>query len=159
LLTCSHPRPFCARYSPIASIHPVTTASRPCCELVGRWRSFVEIVRPSPHTPPTFDIVAPQSVPMNTCLLSSIAGAYRSRGTMDAIHMWKSVVFLAALAAIPLAPSRAAAFGTPRQGFGIGLGMGTGVTGVSGKLMAGPGAFQAVAGVWGNGNGEGRYLH
>jgi hypothetical protein len=73
--------------------------------------------------------------------------------------MWKSGVFLVAVAALALAPSRAAAFGTPRQGFGIGLGMGTGASGVSGKLMAGPGAFQAVVGVWGSGTGPGRYAH
>ena len=67
---------------------------------------------------------------------------------------------LAILGGIALVPSRAAAeFGTPRHGFGIGLGMGTGVAGISAKLMAGPGAFQAVAGVWGNGSGEGRYVH
>jgi len=72
--------------------------------------------------------------------------------------MRKSGLIVATLVALALAPSRAAAFGTPRQGFGIGLGMGTGASGVSGKLMAGPGAFQAVVGVWGNGNGEGRYV-
>jgi len=72
--------------------------------------------------------------------------------------MWKSALFFVAAALVALAPSRAFAFGTPRQGFGIGLGMGTGASGVSAKLMAGPGAFQAVAGVWGSGNGEGRYV-
>jgi hypothetical protein len=54
-----------------------------------------------------------------------------------------------------LAPSRAHAFGTPRQGFGIGIGSGTGATGVSGKLMAGPGAFQGVVGFWGHGDSSG----
>jgi hypothetical protein len=65
--------PFSLRYSLVASIQPATTASRPFCALVGRCKSFVEMVAPSAHTPPTFDIVAPQSVPMKTCLLSSIA--------------------------------------------------------------------------------------
>jgi hypothetical protein len=74
--------------------------------------------------------------------------------------MWKSTLGFAITvgAIVALAPSRASAdFGTPRHGFGIGLGMGTGASGVSGKLMAGPGAFQGVIGVWGSGNGEGRY--
>ena len=66
--------PFCARYLLTASIQPATTASRPCWALVGCCCSFVEMVVPSAHTPPTFDMVAPQSVPMKTCLLSSIAG-------------------------------------------------------------------------------------
>ena len=75
--------------------------------------------------------------------------------------MWKSALIVGiVVVAAALAPSRAAAdFGTPRHNFGIGLGMGTGASGVSAKLMAGPGAFQAVAGVWGSGNGEGRYAH
>ena len=53
-------------------------------------------------------------------------------------------------AVVLLAPSPAAAdFGTPRQGFGLGIGMGTGASGLSGKFMMGPGAIQAVLGVWG----------
>jgi hypothetical protein len=74
--------------------------------------------------------------------------------------MWKSALIVGIVVGAALAPSRAAAdFGTPRHNWGIGLGMGTGASGVSAKLMAGPGAFQAVAGVWGSGNGEGRYAH
>jgi hypothetical protein len=41
-----------------------------------------------------------------------------------------------------------------REGFGIGIGSGTGATGVSGKLKAGPGAFQGVLGFWGHGDSE-----
>jgi hypothetical protein len=72
--------------------------------------------------------------------------------------MWKSALIF--LAVILLAPSRADAFGTPRQGFGIGIGSGTGATGLSGKFMAGPGAFQGVIGVWGgHDSGPGHYAH
>jgi hypothetical protein len=73
--------------------------------------------------------------------------------------MWKSAAVVAILAAAALAPSRAHAFGTARQGFGLGIGSGTGATGVSGKLMAGPGAFQGVVGFWGHGDkpGPGQY--
>ena len=70
-----------------------------------------------------------------------------------------TLVFVIVLGAV-LAPTRASAdFGTPRHGFGIGLGMGTGASGVSGKLMAGPGAFQGVVGVWGSGTGPGHFAH
>ena len=48
----------------MASTQPRTTAAGPSCELVGRCRSWVETVVPSPQTPPTFDVVAPPSVPM-----------------------------------------------------------------------------------------------
>jgi len=58
--------------------------------------------------------------------------------------MWKSALILVVGAAAVLAPSRAHAWGTPRQGFGIGIGSGTGATGVSGKLMAGPGAHHSA---------------
>jgi hypothetical protein len=73
--------------------------------------------------------------------------------------MWKSAAVVAVLAAAALAPSRAHAFGAARQGFGLGIGSGTGATGVSGKLMAGPGAFQGVVGFWGHGDkpGPGQY--
>src|SRR3954466_7148025 len=64
--------------------------------------------------------------------------------------MWKSALVIAAVVAV--APARASAFGNSREGFGIGIGSGTGATGVSGKLMAGPGAFQGVVGFWGHGN-------
>jgi len=70
--------------------------------------------------------------------------------------MWKSALILVVGAAAVLAPSRAHAWGTPRQGFGIGIGSGTGATGVSGKLMAGPGAFQGVVGFWGHGGDPNR---
>jgi len=76
--------------------------------------------------------------------------------------MWKSaLVFVAALLlALTLAPSRAHAWGSPRNGFGLGIGSGTGTPlGVSGKLMAGPGAFQGVVGFWGGGNGFHQYGH
>jgi len=41
-----------------------TTAAGPRWALVGRWSRSVETVAPSPQTPPTFDMVAPPSVPM-----------------------------------------------------------------------------------------------
>ena len=54
--------------------------------------------------------------------------------------MWKSALIVGFAAVVLLAPSPAAAdFGTPRQGFGLGIGMGTGATGLSGKLMMGAG--------------------
>ena len=59
-----------------ASIQPATTAWRPAAALVGCCCSFVVMVRPSSQTPPTFDMVAPQSVPMNTCGFVLIARAY-----------------------------------------------------------------------------------
>jgi hypothetical protein len=60
---------------------------------------------------------------------------------------------IAVLAA--LAPSPASAdFGTPRQNFGLGIGMGTGASGLSGKFMLGTGAaIQGVVGVWGGEDG------
>ena len=70
------------------------------------------------------------------------------------------LLILVVVAAGVLSPSLAHAFGTARQGFGLGIGSGTGATGISGKLMAGPGAFQGVAGFWGhgsNGPGPGQY--
>src|SRR4051794_630695 len=67
LLTWSQVSPFSARKPPTAATHPVTTAEGPSCELVGCWCSRVEMVVPSAQTPPTLDIVAPQSVPMKTC--------------------------------------------------------------------------------------------
>jgi hypothetical protein len=70
--------------------------------------------------------------------------------------MRKSTLILAAtvVAAVGLAPASAAAtFGTPRQGFGLGIGMGTGASGLSGKFMTGPGAFQGVVGFWGGEDG------
>jgi len=44
----------------------LTVASGPASERVGRWRSFVETACPFAHTPPTFEVVAPPSVPMYT---------------------------------------------------------------------------------------------
>ena len=68
--------------------------------------------------------------------------------------MWKSALIVGFAATVLLAPSPAAAdFGTPRQGFGLGIGMGTGASGLSGKFMMGPGAIQAVVGVWGGKDG------
>ena len=70
--------------------------------------------------------------------------------------MWKAGFILVVCVAVPvLAPSRAHAFGTARQGFGLGIGSGTGATGISGTVMAGPGAFQGVAGFWGHGDSSG----
>jgi hypothetical protein len=73
------------------------------------------------------------------------------------------IIAVVAGGALALASSRAHAFGTAREGFGIGIGSGTGATGVSGKLMAGPGAFQGVLGFWGHGDssgpGPGQYSH
>jgi hypothetical protein len=58
-----------------------------------------------------------------------------------------------------LSSSEARAFGRTRQGFGIGIGSGTIANGLSLKLMAGPGAFQVVAGVWGGGGARDRFVH
>ena len=66
--------------------------------------------------------------------------------------MRKSTLALALLVAavVGLAPSReAAAFGAPRQNFGLGIGMGTGASGLSGKFMLGQNAIQTVLGFWG----------
>jgi hypothetical protein len=65
-------------------------------------------------------------------------------------------VTLAALAVLAMAPP-AHALGTARQGVGIGLGMATVANGVSLKVMAGPGALQAVAGLWGGGGSRRRF--
>jgi hypothetical protein len=73
------------------------------------------------------------------------------------------LLILVVVAAGVLSPSLAHAFGTERQGFGLGIGSGTGATGVSGKLMVGSaGAFQGVVGFWGHsgdssGPGPGQY--
>src|SRR4029079_5981579 len=73
--------------------------------------------------------------------------------------MWKLAPIVVAAAVVTLAPARASAdFGTPRHGFGIGLGRGAAASGVSGKLMAGPGACQGVVGVWGSGTDAGHYV-
>jgi len=71
--------------------------------------------------------------------------------------MSKSALVFAAAAALVviLAPTRAHAWGHSREGFGLGIGSGTGATGISGKLMAGPGAFQGVFGFWGHGDSSG----
>jgi hypothetical protein len=64
------------------------------------------------------------------------------------------ILGLAVVAIVALAPSRAAAdFGTPRQNFGLGIGQGTGASGLSGKFMIPGGAIQAVLGFWGGGGG------
>src|SRR5580704_7053228 len=64
---------FCSRYSVTAATQAATTAAGPCCEFVGRCSSLVETVVPSAQTPPTLDMVAPQSVPMKTCWLVLMA--------------------------------------------------------------------------------------
>jgi hypothetical protein len=42
------------------------TASVPAWEFVELCSSLVDMVEPSAHTPPVFEVVAPLSVPMNT---------------------------------------------------------------------------------------------
>jgi hypothetical protein len=42
------------------------TASVPAWEFVELCSSFVDMMEPSAHTPPVFEVVAPLSVPMNT---------------------------------------------------------------------------------------------
>ena len=78
-------------------------------------------------------------------------------------RMWKYALILACLGAAVLAPARANAWTQPREGFGLGIGSGTGATGISGKLMVAPGAFQGVLGWWGhndsNGPGTAQYGH
>ena len=59
-------------------------------------------------------------------------------------RMWKYALILAALVAPALVPSRANAWTHPREGFGLGIGSGTGATGISAKMMVPPGAFQGV---------------
>src|SRR5512142_3008372 len=54
----------------MASTQPATTAEGPMCELVGCCCSFVDTAEPSAHTAPTFEVVAPQSVPTYTCFSS-----------------------------------------------------------------------------------------
>src|ERR1700722_10322550 len=80
LLTSAQVSLFCVRYSVTASTQEATTASGPCCELVARWWSLVETVVPSAHTPPTLDMVAPQSVPMKTCWLVLMARSIAAIG-------------------------------------------------------------------------------
>jgi hypothetical protein len=75
-----------------------------------------------------------------------------------AIHMRKSTLIPAltavvCLVIVALAPSRAEAFGAPRQNFGIGIGQGTGASGLSGKFMIPGGAIQGVLGFWGRFDG------
>jgi hypothetical protein len=78
--------------------------------------------------------------------------------------MWKYALIIAALVGAVAAPSTAKAWTYPRDGFGLGIGSGTGATGVSGKTMvASGGAIQGVLGWWGhtdsNGPGPGQYGH
>lgn len=54
-------------------------------------------------------------------------------------------------------PASAHAFGSARQGFGIGIGSATVANGISFKVMTGPGAIQAVAGFWGGGGAKDRF--
>ena len=65
---------------------------------------------------------------------------------------------VAAMAVCLLAGAgQAHAWGTARQGFGIGIGSGTIANGLSMKLMTGPGAFQGVVGFWGGGGVKDRF--
>ena len=78
--------------------------------------------------------------------------------------MWKYALIIAALVAVCGAPSTARAWTYPRDGFGLGIGSGTGATGISAKTMVAPGgALQGVLGWWGhtdsNGPGPGQYGH
>jgi hypothetical protein len=58
---------------------------------------------------------------------------------------------------VTLSTSDAHAFGEARRGFGVGIGSGTIANGLSVKMMAGPGAFQWVAGFWGGGGAGDRF--
>ena len=72
-------------------------------------------------------------------------------------HFAIAVIVAAGLCLI--STSDAFAFGAARRGFGVGLGSGTIANGVSVKIMAGPGAFQGVAGFWGGGGAKDRFVH
>jgi len=74
--------------------------------------------------------------------------------------MRKANVAVAVLVGVFLFSSADAhAFGEARRGFGVGLGSGTIANGLSVKMMAGPGAFQWVAGFWGGGGAGDRFRH
>ena len=78
--------------------------------------------------------------------------------------MWKYALIIAALVGVGGTSSTAKAWTYPRDGFGLGIGSGTGATGISGKTMVAPsGALQGVIGWWGhtdsNGPGPGQYGH
>jgi hypothetical protein len=78
--------------------------------------------------------------------------------------MWKYAFIIAALVGVGAAPGTARAWTNPRDGFGLGIGSGTGATGISAKTMVAPGgALQGVLGWWGhtdsNGPGPGQYGH
>jgi len=68
--------------------------------------------------------------------------------------MRKSVLVTGAFVVAVLASSQAKAWTQPREGFGLGIGSGTGATGVSAKWMIQPGALQFVLGFWGHGDGN-----
>ena len=68
--------------------------------------------------------------------------------------MRKSVLVTGAFVVAILASSQANAWTQPREGFGLGIGSGTGATGVSAKWMIQPGALQFVLGFWGHGDGN-----
>src|SRR5580658_2718913 len=76
--TCFQVRPFSARNPTTPWTHPLTTASVPACAFVELWRSFIETIDPSDHTPPVFEVVAPLSEPMNTSLDEVIWGCVES---------------------------------------------------------------------------------
>jgi hypothetical protein len=77
--------------------------------------------------------------------------------------MWKYALVAVMGALVAVAPGQARAWTQPREGFGLGIGSGTGATGVSGKAMIPGGALQGVIGWWGhgdsNGPGPGQYGH
>src|SRR5208282_532568 len=70
--TWSHVSLFSAMNPSAPWTHPLTSAAVPSWLLVELWRSFIEIIEPSAHTPPVFEVVAPLSVPMNTSLFELI---------------------------------------------------------------------------------------
>ena len=55
----------------MAAIQPLTTASRPFCALVGRWKILVETASPFSQTAAILEVVAPLSVPMKIFSLIS----------------------------------------------------------------------------------------
>src|SRR5580698_467171 len=77
--TWSHVSLFSARKPTTPCTQPRMTASVPEWAFVELWRSFIETMEPSAQTPPVFDVVAPLSDPMNTCLVEVIQGWYEIR--------------------------------------------------------------------------------
>ena len=69
----------------------------------------------------------------------------------------RTVGIVVAVACCLLSAPEAHAFGEARRGLGVGIGSGTIANGLSVKVMAGPGAFQGVAGFWGGGGARDRF--